>query len=290
MKEEYRLKASDFNTERKPTWCRGCGDYTIWYALKKVFVELELYPHQIIMVYGTGCSGNGVNFLKTYGFRSMRGRALPIAAGSKLAAHRMTVIAVSGNGDAMGAGGNHFIHTCRRNINITCILADNRVYGLAGGRASPTGINSYKEGPVTRGTPVQPINPVSLAIAAGATFIARGFSGDPGQLKEILKKAIRHRGFSFVDVLAPCITFSMVDTYKYYREKIYRLEEIKSYDRSEKVGAFEKSLENDRLPTGIFYKVEKPVYEDGLKQIERKPLIDHIISDIDINKLLSRYY
>jgi 2-oxoglutarate/2-oxoacid ferredoxin oxidoreductase subunit beta len=290
MREEYRLKPSDFNTERRPTWCRGCGNYAIHDALKKVFVQLELYPHQIIMVYGTGCSGSGVNFLRTYGFHCMHGRAIPIAAGAGLAAHKMTVIAVSGDGDIMGAGGNQFIHACRRNINITCILVDNHVYGLAGGQVSPTGGNDYKAGSATRVISVQPINPVSLAIASGATFIARGFSGDPLQLREILKKAVRHRGFSLIDVLAPCIIYSSVDIYGYYRRKIYRLEDVKSYDRSKKAEAFEKSLENDRLPTGIFYKVDEPVYEDTLKQIDRKPLIDHIISDIDINKLLNRYY
>jgi 2-oxoglutarate/2-oxoacid ferredoxin oxidoreductase subunit beta len=290
MREDYKLKTSDFKTERWPTWCKGCGNYSILDALKKVFVQLELLPHQIIMVYGTGCSGNGVNFLRTYGFHCMHGRAIPIAAGAGLAAHKMTVIAVGGDGDIMGTGGNHFIHACRRNINITCILVDNHVYGLAGGKVSPTGGNIFKAGSATGVISVHPVNPVSLAIASGATFIARGFSGDPLQLREILKKAIRHRGFSLIDVIAPCIIYNSVDIYKYYRRKIYRLAEIKDYDISKKGEAFEKSLENDRIPTGIFYKVDEPVYEDSLKQIDRKPLIDHIISDIDINKLINSYY
>jgi len=289
-KEEYSLKPEDFNTSRRPTWCIGCGNYAIWNSLKKVFTVLNLYPHQILVVYGIGCSGNGANFLKTYSFHSLHGRTLPIATGAKLASHKMNVLAVSGDGDGMGIGGNHFIHTCRRNINITNILHDNRVYGLTTGQTSPTSKNGYRSKSTPSGVLEVPVNPIALAISAGATYVARGFSGDPVQLQEILKRAIKHKGFSFVDVLQPCVTFNKVDTYKYYREKIYRLEEIKGYDKSDITQAFERSLEEDKIPTGIFYKTERQVYEEGLKQIERKPLTEHIISDVDINKLLNRYY
>ena len=242
------------------------------------------------MVYGIGCSGNGANFLNTYSFHSLHGRTLPIATGAKLAAHKMTVLAVSGDGDGMGIGGNHFMHTCRRNINITNILHDNRVYGLTTGQTSPTSRTGYKSKSTPSGVLEMPVNPISLALSSGATFIARGFSGDQAQLQEILKKAVRHKGFSFVDVLQPCVTFNKVDTYKYYREKIYRLEDIREYDKNDIMQAFERSLETEKIPTGIFYRTERPVYEEGLKQIERKPLMEHTISDVDINKILNMYY
>jgi len=290
MKEEYHLKPSDFNTSRRPTWCTGCGNFAIWNAMKKTFVKLSLYPHQILIIYGIGCSGNGVNFLKSYSFHSLHGRTLPVATGAKIASHKMVVIAVSGDGDGMGIGGNHFIHTCRRNINITNIMHDNRVYGLTTGQTSPTSNLGFRSRSTPSGVLEMPVNPLSLALAAGATFVARGFSGDIAQLGEIMRKAIKHKGFSFIDVLQPCVTFNRVNTYDYYRERVYRIDSIKNYDRTDLEHAFKIALEEERLPTGIFYQVQRPIYEDGLKQIDRKPLTDHIVSDIDINKLFNRYY
>lgn len=290
MKEEYHLKPSDFNNSRRPTWCTGCGNFAIWNAMKKTFVKLSLYPHQILIVYGIGCSGNGVNFLKSYSFHSLHGRTLPVATGAKIANHKMAVIAVTGDGDGMGIGGNHFIHTCRRNINITNIMHDNRVYGLTTGQTSPTSNSGFRSRSTPSGVLEMPVNPVSLALAAGATFVARSFSGDIAGLGEIMRKAIKHKGFSFIDVLQPCVTFNRVNTYDYYREKVYRIEDVKGYDRTDLEHALKRSLEEERLPIGIFYQVQRPIYEDGLKQIDRKPLTDHIISDIDINKLFNRYY
>jgi len=289
-KKEYSLKPGDFNTSRRPTWCSGCGNYGIWNSLKKALVSLKLEPSQVLVVYGIGCSGNGANFLKTYSFHSLHGRALPVATGARLAAHKMTVLAMTGDGDGMGIGGNHFIHTCRRNINITNIMHDNRVYGLTTGQTSPTSGSGYRSKSTPSGVLEIPVNPVALAISSGATFVARGFSGDLEQLQKIMEKAIKHKGFSFIDVLQPCITFNKIDTYSYYREKIYSLKEIKGYDRSDMEMALARSSETERIPTGIFYRVKRPVYEEGLKQIERKPLTEHIINDVDISKLLNGYY
>jgi 2-oxoglutarate/2-oxoacid ferredoxin oxidoreductase subunit beta len=290
IKEDYDLKPSDFNTSRKPTWCTGCGNFAIWNAMKKAFVKLSLHPHQVLVVYGIGCSGNGVNFLRSYSFHSLHGRALPIATGAKIANHKMDILAVTGDGDGMGIGGNHFIHTCRRNINITNIVHDNHVYGLTTGQTSPTSGSGFKSKSTPTGALEAPVNPISLALAAGATFVARGFSGDIGQLAEIIRKAIKHRGFSFIDILQPCVTFNKIDSYDYYREKVYSIDVIKAYDRTNLATAFQKSIEEEKIPTGIFYQVQKPTYEDGLKQIDRKPLTDHIVSDIDINKLFNKYY
>ncbi len=289
INSNYDLKPGDFNTRIRPAWCRGCGNFAIWDALKKAFVSLKLKSHDIIIVYGIGCSGNGTNYIKTNAFHALHGRALPVATGVKLANHKLEVIAMVGDGDGIGIGGNHFIHTCRRNINITCILHDNRVYGLTTGQTSPTSDEGFQTKSTPHGVLEEPINPLMLALAAGATFIARGFSGDVVQLKGIIEKAIRHRGFSFVDVLQPCVTFNRQNTYYSYIKLIYKLEEEKKYDDRDFSAAMERARETERLATGVLYDTEKSIYEDGLKQIERKPLVDHVIKDIDINKLLKRY-
>jgi len=290
LKGNYNLKPGDFNTKRKPTWCSGCGNYGIWSSLKKTFVKLCLMPHEILTVYGIGCSGNGANFIKTYAFHALHGRALPVATGAKLANHKLNVIIMGGDGDGVGIGGNHFIHTCRRNINMTYLLHNNKVYGLTTGQTAPTSDEGFKTKSTPSGVLEKPVNPVLLALASGATYVARGFSGDTSHLSEIIKKAIKHKGFSFIDILQPCVTFNKQNTYDFYREKIYKLDELESYDKSDLNEAIKRSMEEEKIPVGIFYQVERPLYEDGLKQIERKPLVDHIITDIDINRLLNNYY
>lgn len=289
-RKKYDLKSSDFNTRRKPTWCTGCGNYGIWNSLKKAFINLNLMPHEIVAVYGIGCSGNGVNFLKTCAFHTLHGRTLPVATGVKLANHKLNVLVMSGDGDGVGIGGNHFIHTCRRNINITHLLHDNKIYGLTTGQASPTSDTGLKTRSTPSGVLEMPVNPVLLALASGATFVARGFAGDIKHLSEIIVKAIKHKGYSFIDILQPCITFNKAYDYNFYRERIYKLEELKNYDNKNLDEAIKKSMDVEKIPVGIFYRVEKTVYEEKLKQIERKPLVDHIITDIDINRLLNRYY
>jgi len=290
LKEDYNLKSSDLNTERKPTWCLGCGNYGIWNSLKKALIKLYLVPHEILIVYGIGCSGNGANFIKTYAFHALHGRALPVASGAKLANHKLNVIIMGGDGDGAGIGGNHFIHTCRRNLNMTYLMHDNKIYGLTTGQTSPTSGRGFKTKSTPSGVIEKPVNPVLLALVSGATFVARGFSGDTKHLTEIIKRAIKHRGFSFIDILQPCVTFNKINTYDFYRENIYKLDELKDYNRSDLNEAIKRSMEQEKIPTGIFYQVKEPVYEDELKQIERKPLVDHIITDVDINRLLNSYY
>jgi 2-oxoglutarate ferredoxin oxidoreductase subunit beta len=290
-KRDYDLKPSDFNTGRRPTWCLGCGNFGIWNSLKKAIVKLGLMPHEILVVYGIGCSGNGANFLKTYAFHALHGRALPVATGAKLANHKLNVIVMAGDGDGAGIGGNHFMHTCRRNINMTYLMHNNKVYGLTTGQTSPTSDRGFKTKSTPGGVMEKPISPVLVALVSGATFVARGFSGNTSHLTEVIKKAIKHEGFSFIDILQPCVTFNKQDTYDFYRERIYDLGELKDYDRSSLEEAVEKEIEEEeKIPVGIIYQVKGPTYESGLKQIERKPLVDHIITDVDINKLLNNYY
>ncbi len=291
-KKSNNLKPSDFNTQRKPTWCLGCGNFGIWNSIKKAFVNLGLKNHQILIVYGIGCSGNTTNFIKTYAFHALHGRALPIATGAKLANHKLNIIVMAGDGDGVGIGGNHFIHSCRRNIDITYIMHDNKTYGLTTGQTSPTSDKGYKTKSTPLGVIEEPINPVSLALSSNATFVARGFSGDVKYLTNIFESAIKHKGFSFVDVLQPCVTFNKKNTYDWYRERIYKLESDKEHKKEDLISAFKKSKEDmgGKIPIGVFFQQEKPSYGDGLKQIERKPLVDHVINDIDINNLLTSYF
>ncbi len=288
-KKANNLKKSDYNTSRRPTWCIGCGNFGIWNSAKSAFVELGLYPHEILIVYGIGCSGNGANFIKSYAFHTLHGRTLPVATGAKLANHKMHVLVMGGDGDGVGIGGNHFIHTCRRNIDITYIMHDNRIYGLTTGQTSPTSRQGFQSKSTPSGVIETGINPVALALTTGATFVARGYSGDTKQLSEIISMAMTHKGFSFIDVLQPCVTFNKVDTYEAYNQSVYKLDEDKGYDKSDLMQAIKKSMETDKIATGIFYQTSKPTYEENLKQIERKPLVDHIISDIDITKVLLKF-
>ncbi|MCG9479813.1 MAG: 2-oxoacid:ferredoxin oxidoreductase subunit beta [Actinomycetia bacterium] len=289
-KKETELKPEDFNTHIRPTWCLGCGNYGIWNAMKRALVTLGLKNHQVLAVYGIGCSGNGTNFTKTYAFHSLHGRSLPVATGAKLANHKLNVIVMAGDGDGAGIGGNHFMHTCRRNIDITFIMHDNRIYGLTTGQASPTSDQGFKSKSTPKGVLEEPVNPIALALSSGATFVARGFSGQVKHLSGLMVEAIKHNGFSFVDVLQPCVTFNKKNTYEWYRDRVYKLEDEPDYKSDDLMQAFEKSQQKDKIPIGIFYKIDKPTYEDGLKQIERKPLVDHVISDVDINKLLNEYF
>jgi 2-oxoglutarate/2-oxoacid ferredoxin oxidoreductase subunit beta len=288
-KDKYELELNDFNTETKPTWCTGCGNFSIWNAAKRAFVGLRLRPHEILIVYGIGCSGNGTNFIRTNAFHALHGRALPVATGAKLANHRLKVMTMVGDGDGVGIGGNHFMHSCRRNIDITCILHNNRVYGLTTGQTSPTSDEGFKTKSTPHGALEEPVNPVMLALASGATFVARGFSGELKQLTDIIQQGIKHKGFSFIDVLQPCVTFNKQNTYDSYRELIYNLEDEKKYDRKNLMSALEKAVEIKKIPTGIIYDVDRDTYEDGLKQIGKKPLIEHAINNIDIKDIVNRF-
>lgn len=288
--QKYNLKPSDFNTKNRPTWCIGCGNYGIWSSIKKAFVELKLFPHEILIVFGIGCSGNGTNFIKTYAYHALHGMALPVATGAQLSNHTFKVIAMTGDGDGVGIGGNHFLHTCRRNLDITHIMHDNRIYGLTTGQTSPTSNRGFKSKSTPSGALELPVNPVTLALDCGATFVARGYSGEPEQLKNIMVKAIMHRGFSFIDVLQPCVTFNKVDTYDYYREHVYKLEDLKDYDTGNLSQALQKSMEQEKIPLGIFYQTRRDTYHEGLDEIKDKPLVFQDISNINIEKLINNYY
>ena len=246
----------------KPDWCPGCGDFGVLNALQRALAELDIAPHNVQVVSGIGCSSNLPGFINAYGFHGLHGRALPVATGARLGNHDLTVIATGGDGDGYGIGVGHFVHTCRRNVNMTYIVMDNQVYGLTTGQASPTA----EKGMRTRSTPEGAIevalNPIAMALSCGATYVARGFSGDNLHLAQLMKGAIEHKGFALVDVFSPCVTYNKHNTYPWFRERIYKLEDEK-HDTADFRLAMEKGFEwGARIPIGLFYKVERPTYED----------------------------
>ena len=268
-------EVKDFASLVRPTWCPGCGDFGILNALKRALASLDLEPHQVLLVSGIGCGSKLPDYMKANGFHAIHGRALPIATGAKLANHELKAIAVHGDGDGYGIGGNHFLHTMRRNIDLVDIVQNNQVYGLTKGQYSPTSERGFVTKTSPEGAIELAVNPVALALAAGATFISRGFAGELPHLAQLIAQAIEHRGYALVDVLQPCITFNKVNTYDWFRARVYKLEEEEGYDPSNREAAWEKAFEwGDRIPIGMFYQVEGvPTYEDQVPALRTGPLV-----------------
>ena len=258
-----------------PDWCPGCGDFGVLKSIKEAIVALGIAPHEVLVVSGIGCSSNLPGFIHAYGVHSLHGRALPVASGAALANHALHVIAVGGDGDGYGIGMGHFIHAMRRNLNVTYIVMDNEVYGLTTGQASPTTMEGHKTKSTPRGNVEKPIQPLALALVTGATYVARGFSAEQKHLTRLVTEAIDHRGFSLIDVFSPCVTFNMLNTYAWFKERVYKLEEEKGYDSTDLMAALGKSLElGSKIPIGCLYKVDKPIYDDSEPVFQKGPLVD----------------
>lgn len=271
-----------------PTWCPGCGDFGIWMALKDALVQMGIGNDDGVCVYGVGCHGNMYNWMKIYGFVGLHGRTLPVAQAIKLVNHKLPVICISGDGDGLGEGGNHFIHAAKRNPDVTVILHDNQVYGLTTGQASPSAKQGFKTKSTPEGVTDNPLNPLALAITAGATFVARGFSGDTAGLTKLMIQAVEHKGFALVDVMQPCVTFDKVHTYPWYRERVYYVDE--GYDPTNKIKAFEKSQEwGDKIPLGIIYREERPTSESLEPALQEKPLVEQSLESPHFNDLLHEF-
>ncbi|MCX8194834.1 MAG: 2-oxoacid:ferredoxin oxidoreductase subunit beta [Candidatus Micrarchaeota archaeon] len=283
------VTVSELNVPHMPQWCPGCGDFGILISLKGAIAKLGLNPHEVVVVSGIGCSGKLPHYIKTYGYEGIHGRALPAATGIHLANHKLTTIVVGGDGDGYGIGMGHFIHTMRRNFDMTYIVHDNEIYGLTTGQTSPT----TKKGVKTKSTPFGSIdtevNPPLLALAAGATFVARGFSGDIPHLTELIAKGIAHRGIAFIDVFQPCVTYRKDLPYELYQKKIYKLE-AEGHNPSDWEAALKKARETDRWPIGVFYQEQKPIYTDEIPFISESPLAKHDISKIDISKFVEEFF
>lgn len=265
----------------RPIWCQGCGDYGVLSCLMKALSDLQIEPRNLVLASGIGCSSRIAAFVKCYGFHSIHGRALPVAMGIKLANPQLTVLAVAGDGDGLAIGGGHLPHMCRRNMDITYILIDNSLYGMTKGQPSPTA----REGVVSRVTPKgsheAPLNPVAMALVYGATFVGRGFPGKPEHLVSLIKEGISHRGFSFLHVLSPCVTFNEKETFRYYNEMTQFLPE--EYRPEDRVKAVATAMTEEKLHLGTFYKEERPVYTDfadGAEAMKKESLL---------NKLFERF-
>ena len=253
-----KMDMKDFKTEVRPDWCPGCGDFGVLNALQRACAELEIQPHELMVVSGIGCSSNLPGFFRSYGVHSLHGRSLPFATGAKLANHAMTVIATGGDGDGYGIGLNHFIQAMRRNINLTYIVMNNEVYGLTTGQVSPTSETGMKTKTTPHGNLEGMLNPLALALAAGCGYIARGFSGDVKPLVKLYQEGIQFPGFALIDVFSPCVTFNKQNTYPWFRERVYRLED-KRHDPTDFHAAMDRALEwGEKIPIGLFYRNPNP--------------------------------
>lgn len=252
------LTAKSYKSEVPADWCPGCGDFGVLNVLQRACAELEILQHELLVVSGIGCSSNLPGYFRSYGVHSLHGRAVPLATGAKLANHGMTVIATGGDGDGYGIGLSHFIHAMRRNINLTYIVMNNEIYGLTTGQVSPTSEEGMKTKSTPGGNLEAPVNPLTLALATGCGYVARGFSGDIKHLTKLYMDGIQFPGFALVDVFSPCVTFNKQNTYPWFRERVYRLEDNR-HDPSDFNAAMEKALEwGEKIPIGVFYRAPDP--------------------------------
>jgi 2-oxoglutarate ferredoxin oxidoreductase subunit beta len=285
-----------YETPNRPTWCPGCGNFGIWQAMKKAYEQLDLQFEDFVEVWGIGCHGNGADFTRCQGFHALHGRALPVATGLALSNPELKVIVEMGDGDCYGIGGNHLLHACRRNIGLTAIAHNNQIYGLTTGQASPTTEQGMRTPSTPSGVLEEPVNTVGLAIAEGATFVARGFAGDIPHLTGLIVDAIEHKGFALLDVFQPCVTWNKLNTFAWFRDRVYKLEET-DHDPTDKIRAFDLSLttyhemtctpEQCRVPIGVLYREERPTYADGLPQLT-EPLWKRAVGPRDVSATLAK--
>lgn len=247
--------------KRETAWCPGCGNFAILQGLKQSLEGLDLAPKDVLLVGGIGQAAKTPQYLIANAFCGLHGRALPAAVAAKIASEKLTVIVNTGDGDSYGEGGNHFLHNIRRNVDITHFAHDNQIYGLTKGQASPTTGKGHVTGAQSDGNINEPIQPLRLALAAGASFVARAFTGDIKQMVSIMQAAIQHRGYALVDILQPCVSFNKINTFAYYKERVQPVGD--EHDRKDLARAFELAvLGDEKIATGILYQVEKPTFHD----------------------------
>ena len=282
----------DFRNNVKPNWCPGCGDYAVQGALQKAAVELGLEPNELAIVCGIGCSGRFSGYIYAYGMHTTHGRALPFAQGLKLANPKLNVIACGGDGDGMAIGLGHTFHAIRRNVNITYILMDNHVYGLTKGQTSPRSDLGFKTKTTPMGNIETPVDTLEMAMAAGATFVAQGFSLQMQELTDLIVAAVKHPGFSLVNVFSPCVTFNKVNTYDWFKEKLVDISNMKEYDNRDKNAVLKCMREHEGLLTGLLYEdVQKPSYEkiSGLEENNQMQSVKKLAPDV-FDKLVQDFY
>ena len=264
-----QLTARDFKGKVDPDWCPGCGDFGVLNSIQRACAELGLRPHEILAVSGIGCSSNLPGYFNSYGMHTLHGRSLAFATGAKMANHNLNVIATGGDGDGYGIGGNHFTHTARRNVDLTYVGMNNQIYGLTTGQVSPTSRDGMKTKSTPFGSVEMPINPITTAIMNGATYVARGYSGDIRHLTELIKGGIQHKGFALIDVFSPCVTFNNDNGHPFFKERVRTLED-EGHDTADWKTACEKAmLWGDTIYTGLFFKAGS---QESLDQ--REPVLE----------------
>jgi len=277
----------DFDQIPETDWCPGCGNFSILKVLKQALDELNINPKKLVISAGIGQAAKTSQYVNSNCFNGLHGRALPVATGIKASNPELIVIAEGGDGDMYGEGGNHFIHAIRRNLDIVNIVHDNMVYGLTLGQASPTSRRDTKTTLQLDGVYLEPFNPIAVAISLNASFVARAFSGDMNQLKEILKEAVNHKGYALVDVFHPCVSFNKINTFKWFKDNTYYVDE--NYDNTDKIEAIKKAFETDKLPLGVIYKNEKnKTFNENLNAYknDNRPLYKRKVNLKKVEKLL----
>ncbi|MFW5856076.1 MAG: thiamine pyrophosphate-dependent enzyme [Bacillota bacterium] len=280
---------NEFVATEETAWCPGCGNFPLRKSLVKALNELELKPEQVVMFTGIGQAAKMPHYINMNGFNGLHGRALPPALGMRIANHKMKVIVESGDGCTYGEGGNHILHNIRRNPDITHLVHDNQIYGLTKGQAAPTTGEDMITKIQPEGVNSAPLNPVRFALGMEASFVARGFVGEKGHLKDIIKSAINHRGYALVDILQPCVSFNKINTFKWYKERVYKLD--KDYDVTDYEVAFHRAQEwGDKIPIGIFYKKEKNIFRDQFSHLDDTPLVEKEIKSQAGRELMADFH
>jgi 2-oxoglutarate ferredoxin oxidoreductase subunit beta len=284
-----KVTMEDYAAASTIAWCHGCGNFGILRAVRKALVSLQIEPYQVLMVSGIGQAGKFPHYTRCHVLNELHGRPIPAATAAKIVNPELTVIAISGDGDAYGEGGNHFIHSMNRNVDITYLVHNNQVYALTKGQACPTTDLGYTTRMNPQGAWVS-LRPLALAVACDCSFVARGFAGEVDHLAKLIEMGIKHRGFALIEVLQPCITWNNKNTFQWYKQRVYKLEGEVGYDPGDRTAAFNKALEwGDRIPIGVIYQKERPLFEEYIGVSAATPLVRQKIDPLQFRDLMNEF-
>lgn len=283
LQNDITLRTPNF-----PTWCPGCGDYGIWGSLKLALKELSLPEEKVVVVFDVGCSGNMADFIRVYGFHSLHGRSIPIAEGIAMANHDLHIIVIGGDGGIYGEGMGHFISACKGNHNFTLLVHDNQTYGLTKGQASPTTLVGVKTSSTPEGVIETPINATAIALTAGASWVGRSYAANIPFTKDMIVKAIKHKGFSVLDIYQPCVTYNKLNTHAWFLERVEKLPD--DYLPNDRSLAWQLAQKEDKLPIGLFYEnTSAKAYHEQLAQLSNNTLLAQFPSKLNLSKALSEF-
>lgn len=275
--------------EFETAWCPGCGNHNLLKALKKALAARDLAPRDLLMVGGIGQAAKTPQYLRANAFCGLHGRSLPAATGARLANPRIKVVVNSGDGCHYGEGGNHFLAALRRNVDLTVIVHDNQVYGLTKGQASPTSLEGFVTKTQPDGVWAAPFQPLAVAVLHRVSFVARGFTGEPDHLAGLFEQALAVEGLALVDVLQPCVSFNKVNTFKWYQERVYHLDD--SHDPSDFAAALDKAQEfGQRIPLGVLWRGERATFSSHFAPLAAGPLYDQGVDRTALEHVLEKYF